>query len=142
MSDRLNLNGIWRLKNPEWDKDIEGAVPGSVLAQLLEEGMTEDPYWRTNEYKARELFREDYEYSYSFAASEQVLSADEISLVFEGIDTIADIYLNDKLLGRAKDMHRVWSFDGRDNSEYEQHGRDLERKRTSKIPSADDYRAA
>lgn len=114
MSDRLNLNGIWRLKNPEWDKDIEGAVPGSVLAQLLEEGMTEDPYWRTNEYKARELFREDYEYSYSFAASEQVLSADEISLVFEGIDTIADIYLNDKLLGRAKDMHRVWSFDVKD----------------------------
>lgn len=114
MSDRLNLNGIWRLKNPEWDKDIEGAVPGSVLAQLLEEGMTEDPYWRTNEYKARELFREDYEYSYSFAASKQVLSADEISLVFEGIDTIADIYLNDKLLGRAKDMHRVWSFDVKD----------------------------
>ncbi len=111
MENRLDLNGIWNLESPGWEKPVKAHVPGSVLAEMLENGMAEDPYWRTNEYKVRELFREDYSYSRSFAVPAQVLEADEILLVFEGIDTVGDIYLNGELLGKAKDMHRTWRFD-------------------------------
>ena len=111
MSDRQSLNGLWKLKNPEWERELEADVPGSVMGQMLKERMIEDPYWRTNEYKVREQFRDDCEYRHVFSVSEQILSADEIRLVFEGIDTIGDIYLNGELLGKVKDMHRTWRFE-------------------------------
>lgn len=111
MKNRIDLNGIWELNSPGWDKAIKAHVPGSILAEMLENGMAQEPYWRTNEYQVRELFREDYSYKRSFTVQEEVLEADELCLVFEGIDTIADIYLNGELLGKAKDMHRTWRFD-------------------------------
>lgn len=111
MENRLDLNGIWNLESPGWEKPVKAQVPGSVLAEMLENGMAEDPYWRTNEYKVRELFRQDYSYSRSFTVPSQILEADEILLVFEGIDTVGDIYLNGELLGKVKDMHRTWRFD-------------------------------
>lgn len=111
MSDRQSLNGLWKLKKTEWERELEADVPGSVMGQMLKERMIEDPYWRTNEYKVREQFRDDCEYRHVFSVSEQILSADEIRLVFEGIDTIGDIYLNGELLGKVKDMHRTWRFE-------------------------------
>ena len=111
MENRLDLNGIWNLESPGWEKPVKAQVPGSVLAEMLENGLAEDPYWRTNEYKVRELFRQDYSYSRSFTVPAQILEADEILLVFEGIDTVGDIYLNGELLGKVKDMHRTWRFD-------------------------------
>ena len=111
IKNRIDLNGIWDLNSPGWDKPIKAHVPGSVLAEMLENGMAQEPYWRTNEYQVRELFREDYSYKRSFTVPEEVLEADELCLVFEGIDTIGDIYLNGELLGKVKDMHRTWRFD-------------------------------
>lgn len=31
-------------------------------------------------------------------------------LRFDGVDTIADIYLNECYLGKVENMHRVWEF--------------------------------
>lgn len=30
--------------------------------------------------------------------------------IFDGIDTIGDIYLNGTLLGHVKNMHRIWEY--------------------------------
>lgn len=111
MKNRIDLNGIWDLDFPGMEKTVKAHVPGSVLAEMLENGMAQDPYWRTNEYQVRELFREDYSYRRSFEIPKEALEADELCLVFEGIDTIGDIYLNGELLGKTKDMHRTWRFD-------------------------------
>ncbi len=35
-------------------------IPGSVLSTLLDAGAIEDPYYRQNEYTARDLFWQDY----------------------------------------------------------------------------------
>ena len=111
MKNRLSLDGTWKLRSPKWEEEIDADVPGSVLSQMLADNMTEDPYWRINEYKVKELFRKDYVYSCHFSLTDEILSSDEINLVFEGIDTIADIYVNDELLENVKDMHRTWRFD-------------------------------
>ena len=35
---------------------------------------------------------------------------DDGLLVFEGLDTLADVYLNGVFLGHANNMHRTWKY--------------------------------
>lgn len=111
MEKRISLNGIWNWCEAGCDDIREGKVPGTVLTDMVDQGIMEDPYWRTNEYDARELFRKDYRYFRSFQVPESFLAESEQQLVLEGVDTIGDIWLNGVLLASVKDMHRTWRLD-------------------------------
>ena len=64
---KQTLNGIWLMKECSSDKnEMNITVPGSVLSGLLENHAIEDPYYRDNEYAARELFWKDYEFERTF----------------------------------------------------------------------------
>lgn len=87
------------------------AVPGTVYTDLLRNGSMEDPFWKDNEHQALALMENDYEYETWFDAEEDLFSQDKILLHFDGLDTIADIYLNQEHIGNAYNMHRVWEYD-------------------------------
>ena len=88
---KLSLNGKWQIKS-EAEKDwVEAKVPGSVHENLMNAGLIEDPFYRTNEDVTRELFRKDYEFSRTFVAAEDILKEEKIILVCEGLETLADI---------------------------------------------------
>ena len=130
-----SLNGNWQLKIIGEnifgidEKPITAQIPGSVYRTLLDEGLMPDPYYRDNELKALKLMDNDFEFSHSFQVSEEMLAGDVLFLRFDGIDTLADIYLNDHLLIHpvadisskedhsvikesysAQNMHRIWEY--------------------------------
>lgn len=86
-------------------------VPGTVYTDLLRNGNMEDPFWKDNEIRALALMDFDYEYSTVFDCDAQMLEKDRILLHFDGIDTIADIYVNETQAGCAYNMHRIWEYD-------------------------------
>ena len=86
-------------------------VPGTVYTDLLRNGRMEDPFWKDNEIRALPLMEKDYEYKTCFDAAENLLLQDKILLRFDGLDTIADIYLNQTQVGKAFNMHRIWEYD-------------------------------
>ena len=104
-------NGTWNWCDTETKEWHKGSVPGTVLTDMADGGRIEDPYWRTNEYETRELSRRDYRYEREFEVPDSFFRETEQCLVFEGLDTIADIYLNDELLLAVRDMHRTWRID-------------------------------
>ncbi len=114
---RESLNGIWKLHIigndsgllPE--EGIEAGVPGSVYGALLEKKLIPDPYYRDNELKVLPLMDNDFCYTTEFSVNEQILSCDGLLLRFDGLDTLADIYVNEKQIGHADNMHRIWEFD-------------------------------
>ena len=108
---RQNLGGTWEMRNIKEKDFLPAAVPGSVYHDLLEAGRMEDPYWRDNELKALKLMDEDYEYRTSFIPEPEILSSERAILRFHGIDTIADIFLNEELLGHVENMHRTWDYE-------------------------------
>ena len=108
---KIMLNGQWELAEAGNDRLCEVQVPGSVLSGLYGAGKIEDPFYRTNEDVTRELFRKDYEFSRTFVASEDILKEEKIILVCEGLDTLADIYINGQKAGSADNMHRTWKLD-------------------------------
>jgi len=93
------------------DKYLEAAIPGSVMSTLLLQRRIEDPYYRLNEYKARELSRRDYFFYREFEVLPELFEQERIRLVCEGIDTLAKIYINEVFVGRTNNMHRTWIFD-------------------------------
>ncbi|SFR90766.1 beta-mannosidase [Anaeromicropila populeti] len=111
----VNLNGIWQIKiigENVFDiggEYMEAEVPGSVYGTLLKLNKIPDPFYRDNELNALKLMENDFEYKTEFMVEEELLE-DELILRFDGIDTLADIYLNDEHLGYTNNMHRIWEF--------------------------------
>ncbi len=105
-----NLDKNWRLRC-QGEPDQPAVVPGTVYTDLLRNGSMEDPFWKDNEIRALPLMENDYEYEVSFDSDKELLGQERIFLRFDGLDTIADIYMNQELVGKAYNMHRVWEFD-------------------------------
>ena len=108
---KIMLNGRWELAEAGKDTLCAVQVPGSVLSGLYGAGKIEDPFYRPTEDVTRELFRKDYEFSRTFVAAEDILKEEKIILVCEGLDTLADIYINGQKAGSADNMHRTWKLD-------------------------------
>lgn len=109
--EQILLNDNWKMRDIRWDEYIPAAVPGTVYSDLLAAGRMEDPYYRDNELKALTLMEQEYEYICSFSVGDKFLAKERVLLHFDGIDTLADIYLNGNLLGHVNNMHRTWEFD-------------------------------
>lgn len=106
----MTLNGTWKMLQ-KGGEEVTGQIPGSVYSFLLGAGKMEDPYYRDNELKALDLMKEDYTFTRTFDVPADILGAAHKILRFDGIDTLADIRLNGRLLGSADNMHRTWEFD-------------------------------
>lgn len=117
--EKMTLNGGgWRMQIVgEQDiygvngREIPAVIPGSVYGNLLRQGLMPDPYERMNELDALRLMENDFRFQTVFSLAAEQLEGDFLLLRFDGIDTLADIYLNDVLLGHADNMHRVWEFE-------------------------------
>lgn len=114
---KIDLGGEWQLKilgenvygiAEEW---MPAKVPGSIYATLLELGKMPDPYYRDNELTALKLMENDFVYETKVQITEEMLAGDALLLVFEGIDTLGDVYLNGELLGHVDNMHRTWEYE-------------------------------
>lgn len=112
---KLNLNGKWEMKccdlESEW---MEVTVPGSVYYDLLTANKIEDPFWRDNEEKSLEICCHDYEYTRVFTISEDVIKSDMIYLQCLGLDTLCEIYINEKILAYTNNMHRTYELNIKD----------------------------
>ncbi len=108
---KLEIDKNWYMSQVGADEMIPAVVPGTVYTDLLREGKMEDPFWKDNEDAALALMDFDYLYQTTFTAPEELLAYEQLLLYFDGIDTLADVYLNGQLLGSTNNMHRQWEFD-------------------------------
>ena len=107
---KKELDHGWMMRQNGTGEFLPAVVPGSVYTDLMANGKMEDPYYRDNEYQALEVISHDYEYRVDFTAEAEIREEDEVLLRFDGIDTLADIWLNEVYLGKTNNMHRTWEF--------------------------------
>lgn len=100
---KIDLNGIWTINSPSFN-NVQGTVPGSVLNTLVENKLIDDPYFRSNEYEAKKISFEDFDYDRDFELSEEDLKRSNF-LCFDGLDTIADVYINNVHVAKSLDMN-------------------------------------
>ncbi len=114
---RLDLIGTWQVRadgvSVQW---TPAKVPGNIELDLLDAGKIPDPYVEANEKKVRWIYEKHWQWQRTFelAADGPELAADVVELVFDGIDTYADIQFNDHHIGSTESMMRQWRFNVRD----------------------------
>ena len=118
------LSGIWQLygysdKNPilssenikDCDISIAGKVPGDVMLDLSENGfLPKDIFMGMNTTKTYDFEGYGWWYRTSFKKSED-FGNDRLFLRFEGVDCIADYYLNGIKIGSSDNMYIAHEFD-------------------------------
>eukprot|EP01080_Neovahlkampfia_damariscottae_P007305 gene7305-11624_t len=108
------------LNNQEWflDQNIENSkiknlkttIPTCVHLDLLKYKIIEDPYVKQNELQQRWIGKSNWTYSCNFQVEKSKLKDLHQTLIFEGIDTISDVYLNEKLIGKTDNMFKAYEF--------------------------------
>ncbi len=113
---KLLLTGKWQMRQladkprVKWTPAV---VPGCVHTDLLNDGQIPDPHVGTNELDILWIDDADWEYERTFSASAEQAAAAVQQLVFDGLDTIAEVYLNDELVGNGENMFRQYRFNAR-----------------------------
>jgi len=109
-----SLDSGWQFRalgntdKPEIRQWHPAQVPGVVHTDLLTNGLIPEPFDRDNEFRLQWIGLADWEYQTTFQVDAAALSHDHIDLVFDGLDTFADVYLNDQAILHADNMFRRW----------------------------------
>ncbi|WP_328779833.1 glycoside hydrolase family 2 protein [Streptomyces canus] len=88
--------------------ELPAVVPGCVHTDLLAAGAIPDPFLGRNETDLAWVGRRDWTYETELPP---VDGHEQTDLVFDGLDTVAEILLDGQLLGRTRNMHRSYRFD-------------------------------
>ncbi|MDR2131062.1 MAG: glycoside hydrolase family 2 protein [Odoribacteraceae bacterium] len=108
---RRELSDGWMFRQNRVGEWRAATVPGTVHADLLAHGLIPDPFYRDNERLVQWVDKVNWEYALSFTPDTALLASDHQELTFFGIDTYADVFLNDERVGVTDNMFRAWTFD-------------------------------
>ncbi|MFM1744244.1 MAG: hypothetical protein RLZZ630_181 [Bacteroidota bacterium] len=98
----------WSFHRAGEEKVRKAVVPGCVHLDLIREGIIPDPFLNDNESRVQWVGESDWVYSTRFNCTDEVLRNKSLLLVFEGLDTYAEVRLNDSLVLLADNMFRTW----------------------------------
>ncbi len=101
----------WTFRQADTADWLPATVPGTVHTDLLANHRIDDPFYRTNERDQQWIDKKDWEYKTTLALDAATCARRNIELVFEGLDTYADVYVNDALVLQADNMFRTWTAD-------------------------------
>lgn len=101
----------WVFKACDGEKWFPATVRGCVHTDLLKNGQIDDPYYGTNEHELQWIDKKDWEYRTSIELPEGWSDLSRIDIVFDGLDTYADVIVNGQLALTADNMFHSWSAD-------------------------------
>ena len=115
---KLSLNGEWKLRYcletehmpaPETWPEISAQVPGNVELDLYRAGVEKEPFYGENLYDYRKY--EFYAWRFEREFELETLPESRLMLIFEGLNTYADVYVNGQKVGSADNMLIAHEFD-------------------------------
>jgi beta-mannosidase len=111
---RITLSGRWTLEGA-WPRGesikVPARVPGVVHWDLQRAGIIQDPFEGAVEDAVKWVALQPWTYRRVFRVSAKALEARHVELVFDGLDTFAEITLNGTLVGKTDNMFIPHRFD-------------------------------
>jgi beta-mannosidase len=88
---------------------LSAKVPGTVHTDLYDNKIIPNPFFGDNEKQLQWIENEDWECQTTFSISNEEINNENCILQFEGLDTYADVFLNEKKILIANNMFRTWN---------------------------------
>ncbi len=108
----LVLDGeAWTLQEGEKGQAYPAVVPGCVHDDLFRAELIKNPFYRRQELEMQWVGRKNWSYEREVQVPLELFNEDTILLRFEGLDTLAEIFLNGKKVASTDNMFRSWEFD-------------------------------
>jgi beta-mannosidase len=109
-SASFDLAGQWNLSSADGKYKVKAAIPGDNYSALEAAKVIPDPYWGLNEEKVQWVAHTDWVYDFDFNLPAKVLASRDAVLSFDSIDTVGEVFLNGKSLGKVSNEFRRWRF--------------------------------
>ncbi len=110
----LSLDGNWEYKSSVENTWHTGTVPGCVHLDLMSCDLIPDPYYGSNEKLVQWVGEKDWTYRRTFNVGDDIFKGRHQTLVLEGVDTYAEVYLNGERVQVCDNMFRTWTVDVKD----------------------------
>jgi len=101
----------WKFKACDEEDWLQAQVPGTVHTDLLRHNIISDPFYGINEHELQWIDKKDWEYEANLRLTEDMALLSQLELVFEGLDTYTDVYVNEEHVLSADNMFRAWRAD-------------------------------
>ncbi|NQD67657.1 glycoside hydrolase family 2 protein [Bacillus haikouensis] len=101
----------WSFKQAGEQEWLPAIIPGCVHTDLLKNNKIPDPFYGKNELDLQWIDKVDWKYQTRFDVSGELFSSSRLELVFNGLDTYADVSLNGQRILTANNMFRTWTAD-------------------------------
>ncbi len=108
---KIVIDSGWEFSEAGTNEWMDAVVPGCVHTDLIRHKKIDNPFYRLNEHDVQWIDKKDWEYKTTFKVKRSLLKNDYVLLDFKGLDTYADVYLNDSLILSADNMFRGWQVE-------------------------------
>ena len=109
-----NLDKSWTVTTDTLNIKMQVDVPSVIQADMYEDGLIPHPYKSNVESQLLWIPQHEWTYTLDFEAEDYILREDVVELVFEGLDTYADVWFNGEKIIHADNMFRTYSCDVKD----------------------------
>lgn len=99
-----SLNSGWNLQTDTLSIDLQVDIPSVVQADLYENGLIPHPYLGKVEQDLQWIPQQIWDYSLKFDVDNDIFEKDNIDLIFNGLDTYADVWLNGEKIIHSDNM--------------------------------------
>lgn len=109
INNSKKIDSNWTFSESTKQDKYPASIPGCVHLDLMDNDLIADPFLSDNEEKLKWIEDKDWTYITTFNLTEDELNRQKANLVFEGLDTYADVYLNGKLIFSSDNMFTEYS---------------------------------
>jgi beta-mannosidase len=106
-----SLDGDWRVSKVGTDDWYPAVVPGCIHTDMMASEVIPDPFVGDNEQKVGWVAETDWIYKRDFQPDADLLACERVFLQCDGLDTLANIRINETEVARTDNMHRRYEFD-------------------------------
>lgn len=96
------------LDSGDW---LDATVPSSIFSCLAQNGILSKEELVTTPEKLSWVSKKSWVFRKEFDVPDTLLAKEHLEIIFEGLDTVAHVWLNEKLLGKTENMFIPHRFD-------------------------------
>lgn len=106
--NQQTITDSWSFRQVGKEEWMPATVPGTVHTDLLNNKVIDNPFNSTNEPELQWIENEEWEYQTTFLPTDGLLESSVQELVFKGLDTYSEVYLNDEKILTTDNMFVEW----------------------------------